>query len=99
MSSVSLISEPRNEPVLSHAPGTPERAQLKAALADAGKAGVELPLMIDGEAVRTDDEFEVRAPHDHGRVLAKGYFANEQHVSRAVDAALKRDNAADRARG
>ena len=42
MSGVSNIPHPRNEPVLSYAPGTPERAALKAALGAVGSQTIEI---------------------------------------------------------
>jgi len=43
------VPEPVNEPVLSYAPGTHERAELQARLADLESRRLEIPLVIGGE--------------------------------------------------
>ena len=58
---------PTNEPVLSYAPGTAERAQLKAALSVLGAEKPDIPLLIGGAEVRTGKTFEVRSPHRHSQ--------------------------------
>ncbi|MBM4421625.1 MAG: hypothetical protein FJ034_08630, partial [Chloroflexi bacterium] len=47
-----------NEPVLSYAPGTPERAALRAALAELAGRRTEMPLRIGGREVRTKRTFD-----------------------------------------
>ena len=69
------VPPPRNEPVLSYAPGTPERAELKAKLAEMSSTVVDIPLIIGGEEVRTGDTLDVVMPHKHGHVLAKAHKA------------------------
>src|SRR6185503_9068324 len=41
--------EPRNEPVLGYAPGSPERAALQARLTELAASPVDLTMTIDGE--------------------------------------------------
>jgi 1-pyrroline-5-carboxylate dehydrogenase len=87
MSSASNIPVPRNEPVLSYAPGSTERAALKAALGAVGGERADIPVVIGGEAVRGRTH-PVTAPHCHARVLADLHQATPELVTRAVDAAL-----------
>ncbi|HUP42103.1 MAG TPA: 1-pyrroline-5-carboxylate dehydrogenase, partial [Thermoanaerobaculia bacterium] len=47
------VPEPENEPVRDYAPGSPERASLKAKLDELLKEELEIPLVIGGEEVRT----------------------------------------------
>jgi 1-pyrroline-5-carboxylate dehydrogenase len=78
---------PQNEPVLSYAPGSPERATLKAALT-AMKADVrELPMFVGGRALETGATFEVRAPHEHRRVLARAHEGGVAETLAAIAAA------------
>lgn len=79
---------PVNEPVLSHTPGSPERAALKAELARMSSTRVDIPLIIGGEEVRTGVLGEARMPHDHGHVLATFHQGDATHVQAAIDAAL-----------
>jgi 1-pyrroline-5-carboxylate dehydrogenase len=46
MSGVSNIPQPHNEPVLSYAPGTPERDTLKSALGEVGSERPEIPAVV-----------------------------------------------------
>jgi 1-pyrroline-5-carboxylate dehydrogenase len=80
---------PHNEPIHSYAPGTPERAALKQALARLGSEKIEIPLVIGGERVRSSRSFEVRSPHAHARVLATCHEGTTADVDRAIAAARK----------
>ena len=66
-----LVPKPTNEPVLSYAPRSPERAELKAELARQAKIVVDVPIVIGGKEYRTANVRYVRMPHDHQHVLAK----------------------------
>ena len=44
---------PANEPVLGYAPGSPEKIALKQALANAKKKTLDIPMYINGKAIRT----------------------------------------------
>ena len=79
---------PINEPVLGYAPGSRERAELKARLEDMKSEVVEIPLVIDGEDVLTGNMSEVYMPHDHGHVLARYHMAGPDDVTRAVESCM-----------
>jgi 1-pyrroline-5-carboxylate dehydrogenase len=85
--SIPAVPPPSNEPVLSYAPGTPERAALKAALAAMQKERVDIPLWIGGREVRTGDTGEVRMPHRHAHVLGLFHRGTHKHVEQAIAAA------------
>jgi 1-pyrroline-5-carboxylate dehydrogenase len=80
---------PINEPVKSYAPGSPERASLKAVLASQTSNAIEIPLVIGGREVRTGDVETITMPHRHGHVLARVHRASAQHVAEAIEAASK----------
>ncbi len=69
------IPPPVNEPVLSYAPGTPERGAIRAAIAALRADAPELGLVIGGRDVTTGVVREVREPHAHRRVLARWHAA------------------------
>jgi 1-pyrroline-5-carboxylate dehydrogenase len=81
------VPTPVNEPVLSYAPGTPERAALKAELARQEGTRIEIPCRIDGKAVRTGKLAEVRVPHRHAHLLATAHQGGAEEVAAAIDAA------------
>ena len=76
-----------NEPVRAFAPGSPERAQLKARLAAMEKEQPEIPLVIGGREIRTGDVGKAVSPHKHGHVTATWHKARKEDVVAAVDAA------------
>lgn len=87
------IPAPVNEPVKSYAPGSPERAELQAALAHARSQVLEVPMVIGGEQVTTGSRKPLSPPHDHKHILGYFHEGDESHVRQAITAALsaKRD--------
>nr|MBA3395392.1 1-pyrroline-5-carboxylate dehydrogenase [Deltaproteobacteria bacterium]MBA3817826.1 1-pyrroline-5-carboxylate dehydrogenase [Deltaproteobacteria bacterium] len=71
------VPDPVNEPVLGYAPGSAERAKLKAALAAIEKEVVEIPCVVGGERVRTGNLRDVVMPHRHHHVVARYHAATE----------------------
>ncbi len=89
MNSVPQVPAPVNEPVLSYAPGTPERALLKETYARMHGEEIEIPLIIGGREVRTGNTDVQVSPHEHGHVLARYHKAGAAEVKQAIDAANK----------
>ncbi|HCX22690.1 MAG: 1-pyrroline-5-carboxylate dehydrogenase [Flammeovirgaceae bacterium] len=82
------IPTPSNEPVLTYAPGTPERAALKEAVAAARKEERDIPMYIGGKEVRTGNTITMSPPYDHQHVLGQFHEGDASHVTQAIDAAL-----------
>jgi 1-pyrroline-5-carboxylate dehydrogenase len=76
-----------NEPVLGYAPGSPERAALKAELARQAREEVEIPCVVGGERVHTGRVDSVVMPHNHRQVIGRFHMADADVVRRAVLAA------------
>lgn len=89
MNSIPRVPLPINEPVRGYAPGSPERAELKAALKVMSSEEIEIPLIIGGREVRTGNTDVQVMPHKHGHVLARYHKAGEAEVRQAVEAALE----------
>jgi 1-pyrroline-5-carboxylate dehydrogenase len=79
---------PANEPVLSYAPGSPERKRLKEVLAELKKQQVDVPMFIGGKEVTTNKKEAIRPPHEHKHILGTCHLGNAGHVTMAIDAAL-----------
>jgi 1-pyrroline-5-carboxylate dehydrogenase len=79
---------PFNEPVLSYAPGSPERKRLKEVLNELKKQQIDVPMYIGSKEVRTNKKVALHPPHEINHTL--GYFnaGDEKHVRQAIDAAL-----------
>ena len=81
------VPTPRNEPVLSYIPGSPERKALRAELDRMGGEVIEITPRIGGRRVTTGRTGEAVMPHDHRHVLAVWHKAGGAEVQRAIDAA------------
>ncbi len=80
---------PKNEPILSFAPGTKERAEVKKEIEKIRSEVVEIPLIIGGKEVKTGDFGECRLPHEHGKVIGKYHKAGEKEIEMAIESALE----------
>lgn len=83
------VPKPGNEPILAYAPGSSEKAEIKARLSVMKSAPVEIPLLIGGKEVKTGDTGEIRAPHDHSVLLGIYHKAGEKEVQTAISAAVE----------
>ena len=81
------VPPPRNEPVLSYAPGSPEKAALKSQLDAFADGSVEIPLIIGGREVTTGDVGACVLPHDYRKQVATYHRGNAGTVDQAIAAA------------
>ena len=81
------VPPPTNEPVKSYAPGSPERAALKARLREMANDRADIPVIIGGREIRTGTTAHAVMPHNHRHVLADWHKASTKHVHEAVAAA------------
>ncbi|WP_290793379.1 L-glutamate gamma-semialdehyde dehydrogenase [Flavihumibacter sp. UBA7668] len=80
---------PVNEPVLTYAPGSPEKLRQKKVLAELKKKEADIPMYIGGRAVRTGNKVAIHPPHERVHVLGHFHAGDKKHVQQAIDAALK----------
>ncbi len=80
---------PHNEPVKEYAPGSPERAEVKAMIAKMRSEEIEIPMVIGGQRVKTEHSIRIAPPHDIQHTLGYFYQGGAEHVHMAIDAALK----------
>ena len=88
LSALRRVPAPINEPIKSYAPGSPERAELKARLASMAGEHVEIPVIIGGKEIRTGKTFDAVMPFKHGHKLATVHSAGPADVQQAIDAAV-----------
>jgi 1-pyrroline-5-carboxylate dehydrogenase len=86
---VRSVPPPVNEPVRQYAPGSPERASLKARLASMAEERVEIPLIIGGKEIRTGKTAQAVMPFNHRHVLADWHMAEPKHIKLAIASALE----------
>ena len=89
MNTIYSFPQPENEKVLQYKPGSPERAAIKASLAELQDLVMEVPVVIDGMPVYTDNVVEICAPHDHKNVIARVHMAGEKEINAAIQSSLK----------
>ena len=82
------VPETYNEPVKSYAPETLERVQLKQTLEELKSKELELPMIIGGQEVKTDNVRIASPPHEKQHVLGRYSYGDESHVKQATEAAL-----------
>jgi 1-pyrroline-5-carboxylate dehydrogenase len=80
---------PANEPVLSYAPGSPEKLALKQALVSLKKKTLDIPMYINGKALRTGKKVAIHPPHEIKHVLGHFHMGTKQHVELAINTGLK----------
>lgn len=83
------IPLPVNEPVLSYAPGSPEKEALVAALNAMKAVQLDAPMWIGGKKITTDNKVAMHPPHEKNHVLGHFYQGDKSHVKLAIDAALE----------
>lgn len=79
----------KNEPVLSYAPGSAERAALKSTLAALKGEEADIPMYIGGKEVRTNNKVAMHPPHELKHLLGYFHKGDASHVKQAVEASLK----------
>jgi 1-pyrroline-5-carboxylate dehydrogenase len=89
MNGTPNIPPPRNEPILNYAPGSPERAALKAELKALGGGVTEIPVIINGQSLRTGKTVKVVSPHRHAHQLAATHQADARAIGNAIAAARR----------
>lgn len=77
-----------NEPILGYMPGSPERAELEAALRKHESQMADVPIMIGDKEYRTDEVRHQVMPHKHSHKLAQFYYATSELVQKAINTAM-----------
>jgi 1-pyrroline-5-carboxylate dehydrogenase len=83
------VPAPVNEPVKNYAPGSAERKELQDTLAKMKSEVYDIPMYINGQEIRTGNTVEIRPPHETKHLLGHYHRGTKEHVTAAIDAALK----------
>jgi len=86
---VTQVPRPANEPVLTYAPGSPERATLEERLKELAAADpIDLPATIGAQTrMAGGPSFDVTMPSDHAHVLGRANAATTADALAAIEAA------------
>jgi len=82
--SVPMIPTPRNEAVLSYAPGSVEREELNAEIKRMSGEELEIPCIIGGKRITTGRLEAVTVPHKKDHVIARYHVAGKDEVEQAI---------------
>lgn len=77
-----------NEPILNYAPNSKEKKEVLAMVKSLKKESIDVPMIIDGKAVFTNDKVALSSPHDHQHILGHFHQGDKSHVQAAINAAL-----------
>ena len=83
------VPNPVNEPVRAYGKGSSEKASLKAKLEELSNQKFDIPIIIGGKEIRTNDTANCVMPHNHNHVLATYHQAGEKEIQMAIESSLK----------
>ena len=92
-SEVHHMSQPTNEPILGYAPRSQEREDLQAEIDHQMSEVIEIPCIINGEAVYTGTTTTQVIPHKHGHIIANVHLAGRDEMEAACEAAVNAQEA------
>ncbi len=79
----------QNEPIKKYLFGSKNRKLLLQTILELQNSNTEIPLVINGEDVKTETTISISAPHNHQLPIALANVASPNHVNQAIDAALE----------
>ena len=83
------VPEPVNERIRDYAPGTRERADLKKEIKRLRSEVLDIPMIIGGKEIRTDNLVSIHPPHERKHLLGHYHKGDASHVKMAIEAALE----------
>ena len=87
-----MSSHPNNEPILSYEPGSDEKEALLKELNSQMEEVIEIPCIINGEKIYTNNTVTQVIPHNHSHVLANVHLAGKNEIEKACQSAINAQN-------
>ncbi len=84
-----VVPKAINEPVLSYAPGSEEREELKNTLKQFKSQEMDIPMIINGKEVTTKNKTSIHPPHEIKHTLGHYNYGDKSHVTSAIEASLE----------
>ena len=84
-----MSSYPDNEPILKYGPNSEEREALKEEIDRQMSEVVEIPCVVNGEEIYTNNTVTQVIPHNHGHILANVHLAGRSEMESACSAAVQ----------
>ncbi|XP_061722327.1 delta-1-pyrroline-5-carboxylate dehydrogenase, mitochondrial [Cydia pomonella] len=79
----------QNEPVLEYRAGSKERAALEDELKKTAAVTEDVPIVIGNENIKDGEPRYQVMPHNHGKKLAKFYYASEKTIQKAIGVSVE----------
>ena len=87
-----MSSQPDNEPILNYEVGSKERVNLEKEIASQLSEIIDIPCIINGEEIYTNNTVTQVVPHNHKHVLANVHLAGQKEMENACNAAVNAQN-------
>ena len=84
-----MSSHPNNEPILDYKPGSDEKEALLKELIRQMEEVVEIPCIINGEKIYTNNTITQVIPHNHNHVIANVHLAGKKEIEIACQSAIE----------
>ena len=78
-----------NEPIKDYLDESPEKISLKQKISELKSKTIDIPIIINGQEIKTNDLGKCVIPHNHNHILATYHKAGEKEVEYAINSALK----------
>lgn len=85
---ISIVPVAVNEPVRSYAPGSEEVKSLISTYKEMWGQKIEIPMIIGGKEVRSNETLDFFSPQDHRHAVAYYHKGNDTHIDQAIESAL-----------
>ncbi|MBK9328078.1 MAG: L-glutamate gamma-semialdehyde dehydrogenase [Sphingobacteriales bacterium] len=82
------IDLPQNEPILGYLPGSKERATLKEELNRRKNTVYDIPQVIHGKEIRSNNTLDLFPPHELNHKIAHFHQGNSKDVNAAIESCL-----------
>lgn len=86
------VTEFKNEPILEYNVGSKERQELEDKLAELKNGNLEIPIIIGGKEIRTNNTEKCILPHNKNKSIGFYHMASENEVKLAIEAAMEAKN-------
>lgn len=87
--SICKIPKPYNEPVLMYSKGSPEKLRLKKELSLQESQTVDIPLIINGERITSQEKKPLTSPHNKKLTIAQLSQATSSDIEHAIKSSIE----------
>ncbi|MFL2940257.1 MAG: L-glutamate gamma-semialdehyde dehydrogenase [Candidatus Poseidoniales archaeon] len=84
-----MSSHPNNEPILDYEPGSSEKEALLKELNRQMEEVIEIPCIINGEKIYTNNTVTQVIPHNHRHIIANVHLAGKKEIEKACQSAIE----------